>query len=56
MHEATGVLTGPPITHVIYIPFVLLVGIIIGFLLGRRAGIKEGKARLIGAGPDDEED
>ncbi len=56
MDPATDLLAVPPATHVLYIPFVLLVGLIIGFILGRKAGIKEGKAQFLGAGPDDEED
>lgn len=46
----------PTPTHVVYIPFILLVGAAIGYILGRKAGIKEGKADLIGAGLDDEGD
>lgn len=46
----------PTPTHIVYIPFILLVGAIIGYIFGRKAGIKEGKADLIGAGLDDEGD
>lgn len=48
-------LAAPPATHIVYIPFVLLVGLVIGFVLGRRAGIKEGKAELLGGGPDEDD-
>ena len=43
----------PPPTHVVYIPFVLLIGFIIGFLAGRRAGVAQGKAEFLGGGDDD---
>lgn len=43
----------PPPTHLVYIPIVLLLGMVIGFVLGRRAGVKEGAAEFMGAGDDD---
>ncbi|MFN3197918.1 MAG: hypothetical protein ACE366_05805 [Bradymonadia bacterium] len=46
----------PTPTHIVYIPFILLVGGIIGFIFGRKAGIKAGQSDLIGAGLDDEGD
>lgn len=51
----TELLAVPPVTHVVYVPFILLVGLIVGFVIGRRAGIKEGQARALGAGPDDDD-
>lgn len=50
----TELLTTPPPTHVIYIPFVILIGVVIGFVLGRKAGLKEGKAEFLGGGDDDD--
>lgn len=44
----------PPPTHLIYIPAILLVGIVIGFIMGRKAGVREGKAEFIGGGDDDD--
>lgn len=44
----------PPATHVVYIPFTILVGIAIGWVLGRKAGIREGKDAFLGGGGDDE--
>lgn len=44
----------PPPTHLIYIPAILLVGIVIGFIMGRKAGVREGKAEFIGGGGDDD--
>lgn len=49
------ILQTPPVTHVVYIPAMLLVGIIIGFLLGRKAGIREGKAEALGGGREDDD-
>ncbi|MCA9524805.1 MAG: hypothetical protein KC549_00735 [Myxococcales bacterium] len=45
----------PPVTHVVYIPAVIIVGIIIGFIIGRKAGVKEGQARFLGAGNEDDD-
>ena len=36
----------PTAAHVVYIPFVLLIGIVIGFILGGRAARDEAAARL----------
>ena len=48
------ILAVPPATHFIYVPFVLVIGIIIGFVMGRKAGIKQGEAEmLVGADDDD---
>jgi hypothetical protein len=47
----------PPPTHIIYIPAVLMLGIVIGFVIGRRSGIKEGQNRSLGGeglGEDDD--
>ena len=38
----------PPPTHFVYIPAVLLVGCVIGFIIGRKAGIQEGQASYLG--------
>ncbi len=43
-------LSVPPPTHVVYIPFVLIIGIVIGFIFGRKAGIRDGKDQTLGAG------
>ena len=48
-----SLMAAPPPTHVVYIPFVILVGIIIGFVMGRRAGIKQGKAEFLGGGDEE---
>ena len=47
--------TTPPDTHVVYIPFILLIGGVIGFVIGRKVGIKAGEAEYLG-GFDDEDD
>lgn len=46
-------LAAPPVTHLVYIPFILIVGIVIGFVMGRKAGVKQGKAEFLG-GNDEE--
>ena len=46
-------LTAPPPTHLIYIPAILLLGIVIGFIMGRKAGVREGKAEYIAGNDDD---
>ena len=38
----------PPPTHFVYIPAVLLLGAVLGFVIGRQAGIKEGQSRFLG--------
>ena len=48
-----GFWSAPPPTHVVYIPFVILIGVVIGFILGRRAGIKQGKAEFLGGGDEE---
>ena len=48
-----NLLATPPPTHLIYIPIIVLLGVIIGFVIGRKAGIREGKAEYLGAGDDD---
>ena len=48
-----SLLSAPPPTHVVYIPFVILIGIIIGFVMGRKAGIKQGKAEFLGGNDED---
>ena len=44
----------PPPTHLVYIPAAILVGMIIGFVLGRKAGIKEGRADFLAADRDED--
>ena len=51
--ETPELLTTPPPTHLVYIPFVLFIGIVIGFVMGRKAGIREGEAQMLGD-PDDD--
>ena len=56
--SATGsfsqeLLSAPPPTHLLYIPAVVLLGIVIGYVIGRRAGIKTGEAEFL-AGDDDD--
>jgi hypothetical protein len=46
----------PPPTHFVYIPVILLVGAIIGFVIGRKAGIREGLAYYIGGEGAHEDD
>jgi hypothetical protein len=46
----------PPPTHFVYIPAVLLLGCVIGFIMGRKAGIKEGQARFLGGEGAHEDD
>ena len=41
-------LSAPPPTHLVYIPAILLVGAVIGYIWGRKAGIKEGEAEAWG--------
>jgi hypothetical protein len=53
--NAADLLTAPPPTHLVYIPFVLFIGAVIGFLFGRRAGMKEGQAELLGRGSEDDD-
>ena len=47
-------LATPPPTHLVYIPFVMLVGFVVGFVVGRKAGIRAGKDEFLGAGGDDD--
>jgi len=50
-------LMSPPPTHLVYIPAVLMLGLVVGFVIGRRAGIKEGQHRSLGGeglGEDDD--
>lgn len=54
MGEATGFFAAPSATHLVYVPLILFVGIIVGFVFGRKVGVKEGKADFIGAGGDDD--
>ena len=49
-------LSAPPPTHLVYIPAILLVGAVIGYLMGRKAGIQEGEARAWGGDNELEDD
>jgi hypothetical protein len=46
----------PPPTHFVYIPVILLVGAVIGFVLGRAAGAREALARYLGGEGHEDED
>jgi len=48
-------LVTPPATHFVYIPFILFLGGIVGFIIGRRVGIRAGEAEYL-AGFDDDDD
>jgi len=54
MGEQTSFFASPSATHLVYVPLILFVGIIIGFVFGRKVGVKEGKADFLGAGDDDD--
>ncbi|MEE2786021.1 MAG: hypothetical protein VX589_01705 [Myxococcota bacterium] len=54
--EPAELLSTPPATHLVYIPFILFIGIVIGFVFGRKAGIREGKAEFLGGGHDSDDD
>lgn len=47
-------LATPPPTHLVYIPFILVIGFIIGFVVGRRQGVGAGRDEYLGAGGDDD--
>ena len=44
----------PPATHLVYIPFILVIGIVIGFVMGKRSGMQDGRDEYLGAGADDD--
>ena len=48
-------LAAPPVTHFVYIPFILFIGGIVGFIIGRKAGIRAGQAEYLGAFDDDDD-
>ena len=52
--DETSILAAPPITHFVYIPFILLIGVVIGFVMGRSSGAKAGRDELLGLGGDDD--
>ena len=52
--DETSLWSTPPATHLVYIPFVLVIGIVIGFVMGKRAGMKDGRDEYLGAGADDD--
>ena len=41
------ILTSPPITHLVYIPFILFIGGVIGFVIGRKVGARDGEAEYL---------
>ena len=47
-------LATPPPTHLVYIPFILVIGFIIGFVVGRRQGGGGGRDEHLEAGGDDD--
>ena len=49
-------LSAPPPTHLIYIPAMLLLGSVVGYVFGRKAGIKEGQSRFLGGEGDHADD
>ncbi len=51
---ASDLLTAPPPTHLVYIPFIIFVGIVIGYVIGRKAGLREGEAEAYGGGDEDD--
>ena len=53
--ETPDLLATPPVTHLVYIPFILFIGMVIGFVIGRRAGMRAGEAEYLGGyeGDDD---
>ncbi len=53
MNPADLLVTPPP-THLVYIPFMLLIGFIIGFVIGRKQGVSAGHDEYLGAGGDDD--
>ncbi len=46
-------LQAPPATHLVYVPFVLFIGVVIGFVIGRKAGKRDGQAEMLGGGDDE---
>lgn len=48
-----SLIAAPPATHLVYIPFILFVGVVLGFVFGRKAGMKEGRADFLGGGDDE---
>ncbi len=51
--ETPDLFATPPPTHLVYIPFVIFIGIVIGFVIGRKAGIREGEAQMLASDDDD---
>ena len=47
-------LSTPPPTHFVYIPFILVIGMILGFVMGRRAGVRDGEAQFLGSDDGDD--
>ena len=33
-----SLIQAPPITHLVYVPFMIFIGVVIGFVIGRKAG------------------
>ncbi|MGC6417243.1 MAG: hypothetical protein ACON3Z_08990 [Bradymonadia bacterium] len=46
-------LSAPPITHFVYIPFILLIGGVIGFVVGRKVGARDGEVDYLTRVDDD---
>ena len=53
MEPAAELLSAPPPTHFVYTPFILVIGMILGFVIGRRAGMRDGEAHLLGSDDSD---
>ena len=46
-------LSAPPITHFVYIPFILLIGGVIGFVVGRKVDARDGEVDYLTRVDDD---
>lgn len=53
MEELIGT---PTPTHIVYIPAILLLGAVVGFIFGRKVGVKEGQSNFLGGGSDLDDD
>lgn len=49
-------LSAPPPTHFVYIPALMLLGGVLGYIFGRKAGIKEGQSNFLGGVGASEDD
>ena len=52
--ETSEFMTSPAATHAVYIPLVLIIGMVVGFVLGRRVGIRQGQDDFLAGGTDDD--